>query len=80
MASSKMSRVLKKGGVLVLTDSVQTGNRPALDNRIGKFGGMNEPFYVDYRHDDLLGHYAKEGLNPVGKTVRSTTKCLSFTK
>jgi len=76
--SSEMSRVLKKDGLLVLTDSIQKGDRPILDANIGNFEKMNEPYYVDYTKDDLPGHF--EGLKPMEKTVRSTTKSLTFIK
>ena len=76
--SSEMSRVLKKDELLVLTDSIQKGDRPVLDANIGNFEKMNEPYYVDYTEDDLPGHF--EGLKPMEKTVRSTTKSLTFIK
>eukprot|EP00986_Skeletonema_menzelii_P021390 scaffold34360_cov177-Skeletonema_menzelii.AAC.2 len=79
-ASAEMSRVLKKDGLLVLTDSIQRGDRPILDANIGNFEKMNEPYYVDYTQDNLPAHFMKEGLKPMEKTVRSTTKSLTFLK
>ncbi|KAL7531388.1 hypothetical protein ACHAWF_003748 [Thalassiosira exigua] len=78
--SAEMSRVLKTGGVIVFTDSMQQGDRPVLDEKLLNFGNMNEPYYVDYLRDDLPGHFAKEGLTPVSKSARSTTKSLTFRK
>ena len=78
--SAEMSRVLKKGGLLSFADSIQRGDRPALDAYIGNFEKMNEPYYVDYTEDDLPGQFMKEGLKPMDKSVRSTTKSLSFIK
>ena len=78
--SAEMSRVLKKDGLLVLTDSIQRGDRPILDANIGNFEKMNEPYYVDYTQDDLPAYFMKEGLKPMEKTVRSTTKSLTFIK
>jgi hypothetical protein len=37
--------VLKPGGLMVLTDSVQLGDRPEWDNNLGAFGNFNEPHY-----------------------------------
>jgi len=72
---------IKKGwSSSVLTDSIRRGDRPSLDDKIGNFGDMNEPYYVDYLSDDLSVPFVKEGLRPGGKIVRSTTKSLSFTK
>ena len=47
---------------------------------MGNFEKMNEPYYVDYTEDDLPGQFMKEGLKPMDKSVRSTTKSLSFIK
>ena len=37
----EMARVLKPGGMLVLTDSVQLGDRPSMDDTLGNFGDFN---------------------------------------
>ena len=79
-ASAEMCRVLKKDGLLVLTDSIQRGDRPSLDANIGNFEKMNEPYYVDYTEDNLPEHFMRGGLMPAKKIVRSTTKSLSFMK
>lgn len=78
--SAEMARVLKQDGTLVFTDSIQLGDRPALDEGLVRFEGMNEPYYMDYCADDLTAHFEKVGLEPLTKTVRSTTKMLSFLK
>jgi ubiquinone/menaquinone biosynthesis C-methylase UbiE len=41
-AATELARVLRPGGVCVLTDSVQLGDRPAMDGRLGAFGDFNE--------------------------------------
>lgn len=79
-ASAEMARVVSPGGTVVLTDSIQKGDRPSLDTNIANFQKMNEPFYVDYVNDDLGAHFESEGLIPETKIVRSTTKSLSFSK
>ena len=76
----EMSRVVKPGGVVILTDSLQKGDRPVLDKNIGNFQNMNEPFYTDYIEDYLPDHFARAGLKPISKTVRSVTKTLAFKK
>jgi hypothetical protein len=38
-------RVVKPGGLVVLTDSVQMGDRPVWDKTLGNFGNLNEPHY-----------------------------------
>ncbi|GIL81673.1 hypothetical protein Vretifemale_10697, partial [Volvox reticuliferus] len=44
-AATEFFRVLKPGGMVVLTDSVQLGDRPSWDKSIGLFGDFNEPYY-----------------------------------
>jgi ubiquinone/menaquinone biosynthesis C-methylase UbiE len=79
-AASEMARIVAPGGTVVLTDSIQRGDRPILDPAIGNFGDFNEPYYVDYTQDFLASHFEKSGLKPGMKSLRSTTKSLSFTK
>lgn len=76
----EMARVLKPGGMLVLTDSVQLGDRPSMDDTLGNFGDFNEPFYRAYIERDLGALFEGVGLECVGKAVNSTTKSLSFRK
>ena len=37
--AAEVGRVLKPGGVLVVADSIQLGDRPRLDPHLGRFGG-----------------------------------------
>lgn len=78
--SSEMERVTKKGGCVILTDSIQKGDRPVYDNTIGRFEKMNEPYYGDYISDYLSMHFEKVGLECVTKTLRRSTKTLEFRK
>jgi len=85
---NEMSRVVVKksannnnpdGGLIVLTDSVQLGDRPSLDEGLSNFSKMNEPYYADYVRDDtIVDNFESNGLKPHQKIVRSTTKSISF--
>ena len=77
-AAAEFARVAKLGGVVVLTDSIQLGDRPALDDKMSNFGKLNEPHYVDYLNCDLPSLF--EGLTPDEKWITSTSKTLSFRK
>lgn len=78
--AAEMSRVVKPGGKVVLTDSVQLGDRPIFDDSMGNFQNMNEPYYQDYIRDNLSLHFENTGLNCLTKTVCTSTKSLSFVK
>ena len=62
-AVSEFARVLRPGGLLVLTDSVQLGDRPGLERNLDVFGNFNEPYYrcvhigkAAVRRGQSLGH------------------------
>mmetsp|Transcript_41443 Transcript_41443/g.50231 ORF Transcript_41443/g.50231 Transcript_41443/m.50231 type:complete len:119 (+) Transcript_41443:3-359(+) len=77
---SEVARVLKPGGLFVLTDSVQLGDRPAQDPFINRFADFAEPHYVNYTQTDF-GALAREyGLQPQHKELASASKVLSFVK
>lgn len=75
-----VSRVLKGGGLFVLTDSVQLGDRPRIDGQIGRFGNFAEPHYQAYIRRDLASLARTHGLEPVAKELSSSTKSLCFRK
>merc|ERR1712151_944766 len=44
-AAAEMARVVAPGGIVILTDSVQRGDRPVLDGKLKNFAKINEPYY-----------------------------------
>jgi len=79
-AAKEMVRVLKPGGLLILTDSVQLGDRLPLDDGLGKFSDFNEPYYKTYIAEDLGKMFSDFGLECDEKLLASSTKVLSFRK
>jgi len=79
-AAAEMARVVKPGGVVCWVDSVQRGDRPALDANLGNFQYLNEPHYPTYIAEDVGRLFVDAGLRPHEKHVSSTSKCLSFIK
>lgn len=79
-AAAEMARVVKPGGIVILTDSVQVGDREAYDNSIGNFGDFQEPFYRDYINTPLGPVFEAAGLKCGMKLVGSSSKTLSFYK
>ncbi len=58
-AAAEMARVLRPGGLLVFTDSIQLGDREQLDPNLGRFGDFNEPYYLSYISEDFGEHRLK---------------------
>lgn len=79
-AAAEMARVVRPGGMVVLTDSTQLGDRQALDGTIGQFGDFNEPHYRNYIGTEIGEMFVSAGLRCGMKVVGSTTKSLSFFK
>ena len=63
--TAEVARVLKPGGLFVLLDSLQMGDRPGWDGLIEAFPErFHEPYYRHYAIDDLEGMFAAAGLEP----------------
>ncbi len=63
----EMARVLKPGGLLVLVDSLQRGDRPDYEALMDHFtAAFHEPYYDDYTRDDLAQVLVRAGLTPGG--------------
>lgn len=77
-AAKEMVRVLKPGGMIVLTDSLQLGDRPPIDKQIGGFSNLNEPHYLNYVNTYLPSLF--EGCDCGEKYMASSTKTISFVK
>jgi ubiquinone/menaquinone biosynthesis C-methylase UbiE len=58
-----IARLLKPGGLFVLVDSLQLGDRPDYDALLESFPlAFHEPYYVDYLHQDLSAVFGRAGL------------------
>ncbi|HYD88008.1 MAG TPA: methyltransferase domain-containing protein [Vitreimonas sp.] len=70
-AAREMARVLKPGGVLVLADSIQTGDTPDLDRMLEYFPvGFHEPYFSSYLKEDFAQMFGEVGLE-VEETERA---------
>jgi len=63
--AAEMARVLKPGGLMVLVDSLQMGDRPGWDGLLEAFPvRFHEPYFESYATDDLDGIFREAGLLP----------------
>eukprot|EP00747_Dinoflagellata_sp_TGD_P164010 gnl/TRDRNA2_/TRDRNA2_183362_c0_seq1.p1 gnl/TRDRNA2_/TRDRNA2_183362_c0~~gnl/TRDRNA2_/TRDRNA2_183362_c0_seq1.p1 ORF type:complete len:569 (-),score=121.94 gnl/TRDRNA2_/TRDRNA2_183362_c0_seq1:49-1755(-) len=80
-AAAEMARVVAPGGVVILTDSIQRGDKSSMTIEGAKnFEKLNEPHYVGYVDTYIPALFTGPGLECDGKWVESATKCLSFRK
>ncbi len=62
-AARAIARILKPGGLFVLVDSLQLGDRPEYDALLESFPyAFHEPYYADYLRQDLAALFAAAGL------------------
>ena len=61
--ASEMARILKPGGLMILVDSLQLGDRPDYDDLLRRFPvHFHEPYYLDYIGSDLESLFDEAGL------------------
>eukprot|EP00892_Ulva_mutabilis_P011224 jgi/Ulvmu1/8474/UM044_0007.1 len=78
-ALRQFARVIKLGGVLIITDSVQEGDRPKLGN-LKRFSSMNEPHYDSYIEFNFGLELKAAGLRPDLKPLSVVSKTVTAVK
>jgi ubiquinone/menaquinone biosynthesis C-methylase UbiE len=80
-AIAEIVRVLAPGGVLVLADSIQTGDAPNLDRMLEYFPvGFHEPYFSTYLNEDFPALFAQAGLRREHTDLAFLTKVMMFRK
>jgi ubiquinone/menaquinone biosynthesis C-methylase UbiE len=80
-ALREFARVLKRGGRLVIVDSLQRGDRPDYDGMLELFPqNYHEPYYAGYLTEDLGAIARACGLVHVGDTNAFVSKVMVFDK
>ncbi|MFA9474075.1 MAG: class I SAM-dependent methyltransferase [Filomicrobium sp.] len=76
-----IARILKPGGLLVFTDSLQMGDKPSWDGLLEAFPvRFHEPYYRSYAIDDLDGMFTAEGLEAEGQELAFLSKVMVRSK
>jgi ubiquinone/menaquinone biosynthesis C-methylase UbiE len=77
----ELARVLKRGGRLVLVDSLQIGDAPDYDGMLELFPqSYHEPYYVSYLREDFGAMATACGLTPVRSVNAFVSKVMVFDK
>ena len=78
-ALAEMARVVKPGGLVVIVDSLQKGDRPEWDGLLDLFPHyFHEPYYAEYTAGSLEGWFGATGLRPVSSENAFLSKVTSF--
>lgn len=78
---AEMARVLKPGGLVVIVDSLQKGDRPEWDGLLDLFPHyFHEPYYSDYVTGSLETWGATAGLAPMSSENAFLSKVVAFTR
>lgn len=79
--TAEIARVLRPGGLFVLVDSLQRGDRPHLDGLLELFPiAFHEPYFADYVGQDLTSSARAAGLEAEGTTTAYLSKVMVFRK
>ena len=80
-AIAGMARVVKPGGLVVIVDSLQKGDRPDWDGLLDLFPHyFHEPYYAEYTAGSLDDWFGTTGLQPVSTELAFLSKVAAFTK
>ena len=78
---SEISRVLRKGGIFILTDSLQMDDNPILNPLLEFFPySTHEPYYPKYIREDLASVAKQSGLELFYSKNAYLSKSLAFKK
>ncbi|MEO1015022.1 MAG: class I SAM-dependent methyltransferase [Pseudomonadota bacterium] len=78
-AAAELARIIRPGGALVVTDTLQYGDEPRLDGLFEAFpAGFHEPFFDSYCREDLPALFGEAGFEKTGETIGLLTKSTCF--
>jgi ubiquinone/menaquinone biosynthesis C-methylase UbiE len=81
MVFRELARVLKRGGRLVIVDSLQTGDQPDYDGMLERFPqSFHEPYYASYLKEDFGAIAQACGLTHLRDVNAFVSKVMVFDK
>jgi len=76
-----MARVVKPGGLVVIVDSLQKGDRPEWNGLLDLFPHyFHEPYYAEYTDGSLEEWFRAAGLQPASTELAFLSKVAAFTR
>lgn len=79
--AAEIARLLKPGGVFILTDTIQYDDEPGFDILLENFPrGFHEPYYDSYCRTALPELFSEAGLEKSDETLAFLTKITAFQK
>ncbi|MEL7030582.1 MAG: class I SAM-dependent methyltransferase, partial [Pseudomonadota bacterium] len=79
--AAEIGRILKRGGLFVLVDSIQFGDRPGFDILIENFPAeFHEPYYLGYAREDLDALFGDAALTRVSLDMAFLSRVAAYRK
>jgi ubiquinone/menaquinone biosynthesis C-methylase UbiE len=76
---AELARLVKPGGICVLVDSLQTGDRPEYDGLLDLFPvKFHEPYYAGYLGEDLGALFGAAGFETIATRFAFLSKIVTF--
>jgi ubiquinone/menaquinone biosynthesis C-methylase UbiE len=77
--AAELGRLIRPGGVCILIDSLQTGDRPDYDGLLDLFPvKFHEPYYASYLREDLAALFGAAGFELIGTELAFMSKVVTF--
>ena len=77
--AAAIARLVKPGGLFVLIDSLQYGDRPEYDALLESFPlAFHEPYFADYLRQDLTKLFAEAGFEQQNVELAYLSRVMTF--
>ena len=80
-AAAEFGRVVRPGGLCVINDSLQAGDRPEMDAVMPLFpANYHEPYYEEYTRTDMAALFDAAGFDCVSVELAHVSKVWAFVR